>query len=64
MGALLVLVLALAWSMAARTVFSPLQQFAGGEVGLDDLQLSLIQGLAVSLPVAALSIPVGHLVDR
>ena len=33
-------------------------------MGLDDLQLSLIQGLAVSLPVAALSIPVGHLVDR
>lgn len=64
MAALPVLVLALVWTMAARTVFSPLQQFAGGELLLGDLQLSLVQGLAVSLPVAALSIPVGHLVDR
>ena len=34
------------------------------ELSLTDAQLGLLQGLAASLPLAALSIPVGILVDR
>jgi len=47
-----------------RSVFSPLQEAAKAELRLSDLQLSLVQGLAVALPVAALSLPIGRLTDR
>ncbi|MGN6499730.1 MAG: MFS transporter [Tsuneonella sp.] len=63
----LVLVL-LALTMAAGNcmlwVFSAVQEAAKAELSLTDAQLALLQGLAASLPLAALSIPVGILVDR
>jgi MFS family permease len=34
------------------------------ELGLSDFQTSLVQGLAVSIPVALLAIPLGRLTDR
>ena len=45
-------------------VFSAVQESAKAEMGLSDAQLGLLQGLAVSIPLAVLSIPVGILVDR
>lgn len=47
-----------------RIVFSPLQELAKQEMSLTDLQLSLVQGLAVSIPTALLAVPIGRLVDR
>lgn len=45
-------------------VFSALQEAAKAELQLSDNQLGLLQGLAVSIPLAVLSIPVGLAVDR
>lgn len=47
-----------------RTVFSPVQELAKADLSLSDLQLSLVQGLAISIPVALLSIPLGRIADR
>lgn len=59
---LLSVTIANAW--ATRTVFSPLQDIAKADLELTDFQLSLVQGLAASIPIALLSIPLGRLVDR
>lgn len=47
-----------------RTVFSPVQDAVKAELHLSDLQLSFVQGLAVALPVALLSLPIGRITDR
>lgn len=44
--------------------FSAVQESVKAEMGLSDLQLSLVQGLAPGLAVALLMIPVGFLVDH
>lgn len=62
--ALLLLAVAMATGNVMVGVFSAVQEAAKAELGFDDLQMSLLNGLAVSLPLAALSIPVGLLVDR
>lgn len=64
MGTLFTLALALAYAMGSRTLFSPLQQLVAADLQLGDLELSLVQGLAASVPVALLSMPVGRWVDR
>jgi MFS family permease len=64
LGALLLLALTIASGATLRIVFSPLQELAKGELSLTDLQLSLVQGLAASIPIAILAIPIGRLVDR
>lgn len=61
---LLLLAATIASGAAMRSVFSPLQEMAKLDLGLTDLQVSLVQGLAVSIPIAVLSIPIGRLVDR
>jgi predicted MFS family arabinose efflux permease len=61
---LLLLALAITYASATRALFSPLQELAKADLGLSDLDLSLVQGLAASLPIALLSIPVGRMVDR
>lgn len=58
------LALTIASAGAMRSTFSPLQELAKAEMGLSDLRLSLVQGLAVSIPIAILAIPIGRLVDR
>jgi MFS family permease len=63
-GSLLLLALTIANGGALRTVFSPLQELAKHSLQLSDLQLSLVQGLAASIPIALLAIPIGRLVDR
>src|SRR6476619_6049219 len=60
-------------SLLALTIFSGLlmqgslasvQETIKHELGLSDFQTSLLQGLAVSIPVALLAIPLGRLTDR
>ena len=64
LSALLLLALLVACGGAMRVVFSPLQELAKHELALSDLHLSFVQGLAASIPVAILAIPIGRLVDR
>lgn len=59
--ALLSVILGTAWT--ARSLFSPLQELARADLSLDDVQLSLIQGAAMSVPAALLSILMGRLTD-
>ncbi|CCA90777.1 MFS transporter [Novosphingobium sp. PP1Y] len=54
----------LAAGNCALGVFSAIQESAKAELQLTDTQLGLSQGLAMSLPLALLSIPVGLAVDR
>lgn len=62
-----------ALSLLSLTIFSGLlmqgslgsvQETIKHELGLSDFQTSLLQGLAVSIPVALLAIPLGRLTDR
>ena len=56
--------LALLGGSAARTVLSPLQELLQSDLGFSDNQVSLIQGMAMALPLAVVSLPLGRLVDR
>lgn len=49
---------------AMRGVFSPAQEIVKGDLLLTDFQLSLVQGLAASLPIALLSLLLGRITDR
>ncbi len=62
--ALLMLATAIASASAMRTVFSPVQEVAAVSLRFSDFQMSLIQGLAISIPIALLAIPVGRITDR
>lgn len=61
---LLLLAVTLTSGASMRLLFSPLQEAARLELGLTDFQISLVQGLAASLPIAVLSIPLGWMVDH
>lgn len=63
-GAILVLAVAVTAGATMRTVFSPLQEAAKLSMGLTDVQLSLIQGVAVALPMALIALPLGWLADH
>ncbi len=62
--ALALLALAMATGNIMLNVFSAVQEQAKTELGFSDFQMSLLNGLAVSLPLAALAIPIGLMVDR
>ncbi len=64
LGGLILLTLAVASGKAMGTVFSPVQEAAKVSMGLSDLQISMVQGVAASIPIAILSIPLGWLVDH
>ena len=49
---------------SVRTSFSPVQEIARLDLRLTDFQISLVQGLAVSLPIALFSVPLGRAIDR
>ena len=49
---------------AARYAISPLQELVGADLQLGDNQIALLQGMAIALPTALISIPLGRLVDR
>ncbi len=61
---LVLLALAMAAGNTVLWSFSVVQEAAKAELALSDAQLGALQGLAVSLPLAVLSIPIGILVDR
>lgn len=63
-ASLLLLALTIASASAMRGVFSPVQDVVAGDLHFSDFQISLIQGLAASIPIAVLSIPVGRMTDR
>lgn len=56
--------LALLCGTAARDVLSPLQELMKADLEINDNQVAVLQGLAVALPLAFVSIPLGRLVDR
>lgn len=62
--ALLALAVAMATGNMAMGLFSAVQEQAKAELALSDFQLSLLSGLAVSIPLAILAVPVGVIVDR
>lgn len=62
--ALVLLATTIASASAMRTVFSPIQEVAAQSLRFSDFQMSLLQGLAISIPIAVLSIPVGRITDR
>lgn len=61
---LLLLALTIANASAMRIVFSPMQELVAQDLRFSDFQISLIQGIGASVPVAILSIPVGRMTDR
>jgi MFS family permease len=61
---LALLAVTVASSAAMRTVFSPVQDAAKLDLGLSDLRMSLLQGLAAAIPIAIFSFPIGRLTDR
>lgn len=63
-GAILVLAVAVTAGATMRTVFSPLQEAAKLSMGLTDIQIGLIQGAAVAVPMALIALPLGWLADH
>jgi MFS family permease len=63
-SALSLVALTVASGAALRTVFSPMQELAKHDLKLSDLEVSFVQGLAASIPIAILSLPIGRMVDR
>ena len=63
-GGLGLLALVVFCGLAMQNSVSPVQEAVKLELGLSDFQSSLMQGLAVSIPVALLAIPLGRLTDR
>ena len=62
--ALVLLALTMAVGNVMLGVVSAVQEQAKAELGFSDFQMSLLNGLAVSIPLAVLAIPVGLMVDR
>jgi MFS family permease len=61
--AILALAVAITNAAAMRAVFAPLQDAAKQTLHLDDFWMSLVQGVALAIPVAVLAVPLGRLVD-
>ena len=49
---------------AARYALSPMQELVRADLALSDNQMALLLGMAIALPTALISIPLGRLVDR
>jgi len=62
--ALLLLATTIGSASAMRTVFSPVQEVVAADLHFNDFQMSLVQGLALSIPIGLLAIPVGRMTDR
>lgn len=61
---LTILGLSICAGCGVQAAFGPVQEFARLDLGLTDLQMGLVQGMAVAIPAALLSIPVGWLADH
>ena len=62
-GALALLGLTICAGVAMQFSISPVSEAIKLDLGLSDRQTSLVQGLAVAIPVALLAIPLGRLTD-
>ncbi|WP_374648100.1 MFS transporter [Rhizorhabdus sp.] len=62
--ALLLLAGAVAAGRVSSEVFAVVQEAAKAELRLSDLELSLVQGVAAAIPLAAMSLPIGLMIDR
>jgi MFS family permease len=63
-GPLVVLALLVGVAGCMQQSFGTVQEAAKAELHLSDSQLGLVQGLAVSIPIAGLAVPIGRLIDR
>jgi MFS family permease len=63
-GVIWLLTLTILASGTVGGLFSPLQEAAKLDLGLTDIQIGLVQGLAVGLPIAILSLPLAYMVDH
>ena len=61
---LTILSLSITAGCAVQAAFGPVQEFARTDLDMTDLQMGLVQGMAVAIPAALLSIPVGWLADH
>jgi MFS family permease len=61
---LIVLALLIGVSWCVQGAFGAVQEAAKAELGFSDWQLGMLQGLAVSVPIAVLAVPIGRAVDR
>lgn len=61
---LLLLAVAVASGSTIQSAFSPFAEITKTDMGLSDLQLSYLQGLAIAVPAILVSIPLGWLVDH
>jgi MFS family permease len=61
---LLILALLIGVSWCVQGAFGAVQEAARAELGFSDWQLGMLQGLAVSVPIAVLAVPIGRAVDR
>ena len=50
-------------ALAARSIFNPLIDMVKADLAVDDVAISLAQGIALSLPAALVSILVGRFID-
>ena len=64
LAALLLLALTVANAFNILGSFAPVQEAAKLDLSLSDFQLSLVQGVGASIPIALLAIPIGRMVDR
>lgn len=61
---LIVLSVPVGASWCMQQSFGTVQEAAKAELRLTDNQLGLLQGLAVSIPIAVLAVPIGRFIDR
>ncbi|CAL1690512.1 sugar efflux transporter [Brevundimonas subvibrioides] len=61
---LTILSLSIAAGCAVQAAFGPVQEFARTDLDMTDLQMGLVQGMAVAIPAGLLSIPVGWMADH
>lgn len=61
---LFLLTLAVSTASYARTTVGPLQEAIKASLGLSDNQIAVLQGIAMALPIALASVPLGLLADR
>ncbi|MFN4041908.1 MAG: MFS transporter [Brevundimonas sp.] len=61
---ILLLAVAVASGSTIQSAFSPFAEITKADMGLSDLQLSYLQGLAIAVPAILVSIPLGWLVDH
>lgn len=63
-GGLVLLALIVLCGVMMQNSISPVQEAVKLELLLSDFQMSLVQGVAVSIPVALLALPLGRMTDR